>query len=287
MPRKDTIFEQFLAPIFKNVLIDQDALLRYYKSIDWNGERDRLCNPTVAYPSYYNQPFHSIEGGYLNIDAAVSYDPITQYVLPPGETLVRQELLDRIRANPRRILDLGCGTGSTTVMLKQRFPQAEVIGLDLSPYMLVVAEDKAKKLGLSIQFCHANAEQTGFPDASFDLVTASLLFHETPPEVSQRILQEAFRLLQSGGEVIILDGNQTTLRQVSWLTEIFEEPYINAYAANSTNAWMGNAGFADIGTDDLWWIHQVTRAVKPIVDRTPQQVRFTTPEVEDGRWAMG
>lgn len=287
MPRKDTIFEQFLAPIFKHVLIDQDTLLTYYKSIDWNEESDRLRNPTLTYPAYYNQPFHSIEGGYLNIDAALSYDPVTQYVLPPNEALVRQGLLDRIRVQPHRILDLGCGTGSTTLLLKQRFPQAEVIGIDLSPYMLVVAADKAQKAGLAVQFCHANAEQTGFLDNSFDLVTASLLFHETPPEISRTILQEAFRLLQPGGEVAILDGNQATLRQVGWLSEIFEEPYIQSYAAGSVDAWMGTARFADVRTDDLWWIHQVTRGIKPMVD-APQPVTVTTLGViEDGQWAMG
>jgi len=58
-----------------------------------------------------------------------------------------------------RILDLGCGTGSTT-LLKQAFPQAEVIGLDLSPYMLVRAEHKAKAAGLDIHWRHGNAEQT-------------------------------------------------------------------------------------------------------------------------------
>ncbi len=94
----------------------------------------------MAIPPYYSsQNFHGVKRGYLNPSAAVSYDPITQYVLVPGETVVRQALIDAIQVQPRRILDLGCGTGSTTLMLKQAFPQAEVLGLDLSPYMLVRA----------------------------------------------------------------------------------------------------------------------------------------------------
>jgi ubiquinone/menaquinone biosynthesis C-methylase UbiE len=173
-------------------------------------------------------------------------------------------LVDRIQGTPRRILDLGCGTGSTTLLLKQAFPQAQVIGLDFSPYMLVMAEHKARTAGLEIQWCHGNAEATGFPDASFELVTASLLFHETPPTVSKSILREAFRLLTAGGEVLILDGNQKTLCQADWLTEIFEEPYIKEYAAGSVDAWMGTAGFEAVQTQDLWWIHQVTKGIKPI-----------------------
>jgi hypothetical protein len=64
--------------------------------------------------------------------------------------------------------------------------------------------------------------------------------------------------------VLILDGNQKTLRQTDWLTEIFEEPYIKDYAVGSVDAWMGSAGFEAVQTKDLWWVHQVTQGIKPI-----------------------
>lgn len=261
---QDTIWERFLSPIAR-FFINEEELRRYARSIDWEKESDRFRQPEVEIPTYYsNQNFHGIKGGYLNSGAAVSYDPITQYVLLPNETIVRQALIDSIQGQPRRILDLGCGTGSTTLMLKQAFPHAEVIGLDLSPYMLVRAEDKARKAGLEIQWRHGNAERTGFNEASFDLVTAALLFHETPPAVSQSILRESFRLLKAGGEVLILDGNQKTLRSIDWLNEIFEEPYIRAFAAGSVDAWMGAAGFAAVQTQDVWFVNQVTSGVKPL-----------------------
>ncbi len=264
MARQDTLWERFLSPVIR-LFIDEEGLRRYAKSIDWEKESNRFRRPDVIVPSYYSsQNFHGIEGGYLNSGAAVSYDPITQYVLPPNETMVRQALIDSIQSKPRRILDLGCGTGSTTLMLKQAFPEAEVIGLDLSPYMLVRAEDKAKTAGLDIQWCHGDAEKTGFPDASFDLVTASLLFHETPPTVSTTILRESFRLLTVGGEVLILDGNQKTLRHLEWLNNVFEEPYIREFADGSVDAWMGRAGFEAVQTQDFWLVHQVTRGVKPL-----------------------
>jgi len=282
--RKDTIFEQYLAPIAR-LLIDEPALRRFYESIDWQTESDRFRDPQLTYPDYYSsQHFHSIENGYLNISAAVSYDPITQYALPPNESWVRQSLIDAIQVKPRRILDLGCGTGSTTLLLKQAFPDAEVIGIDLSPYMLVVADHKATQAGLKIEWQQGNAERTRFPDASFDLVTASLLFHETPPAIAATILQESYRLLTPGGEVLILDGNQKTLRQTEWLTQIFEEPYIQAYATGSIDAWMGAAGFGAIQTQDFWWIHQVSRGVKPLLGQRVQPKPFAQ-EMEDGQWA--
>ena len=262
--RQDTIWERFLSPVVR-LLIDEQSLRRYAESVDWEKESASLRRDDVTIPSYYtSQNFHGIEGGYLNSGAAVSYDPITQYVVPPNETWVRQALIDAIRVQPRRILDLGCGTGSTTLMLKQAFPQAQVTGLDLSPYMLVRAEHKAQNANLDITWRHGNAEKTVFKDASFDLVTASLLFHETPPTVAQAILHESFRLLVEGGQVLILDGNQKTLRQLEWLNDVFEEPYIRDYAAGSVDASMGAAGFAAVQTQDVWWINQVTSGVKPM-----------------------
>lgn len=261
---KDTIWERFLAPVVR-LLIDEGGLRQFHESVDWEKEGDRFRCPNLAYPHYYSsQNFHGIKNGYLNSGAPVSYDPITQYVILPNETWVRQGLIEAIKGKPRRILDLGCGTGSTTLMLKQAFPEAEVIGLDLSPYMLVMAEHKAKKAGLDIQWRHGNAETTGFPDGDFDVVTASLLFHETPPSVSQAILRESLRILKAGGEFLMLDGNQKTLRQVDWLHDIFEEPYMKAYAGGSMEAWMGAAGFEAVRTEDAGWVSQVTFGMKPI-----------------------
>ncbi len=278
--RQNTIWENFLSPVVR-FLIDEEKLQRYADSIDWEKGSDRLRRNDVIIPDYYSsQNFHGIEGGYLNFGAAVSYDPITQYVLPPNETVVRQALIDAVKVKPRRILDLGCGTGSTTLMLKQAFPQAEVIGLDLSPYMLVRAEDKAKTAGLDVIWRHGNAEKTSYQDAYFDLVTASLLFHETPTVVSQTILRESFRLLVAGGQVLILDGNQNTLRSLDWLNNVFEEPYIREYANESVDVNMGAAGFEAVRTQDVWWINQVTSGVKPIpvTDAvTQKQVRQYTP----------
>ncbi|WP_448572011.1 class I SAM-dependent methyltransferase [Trichothermofontia sp.] len=279
MPRQDTIFERFLAPFFRTFLIDEPALRRLKAEIDWPKATQRFqrfsggdtARTDLTYPDYYRTaPFHGIVGGYLTADAAVTYDPITYHVLPPGEAIVRQALIDTIRVkSPQRILDLGCGTGSMTLLLKQAFPDAEVIGLDLSPYMLVMADRKTQQAQQTITWLHADAAHTGLEAASFDLVTAALLFHETPPAITQAILREGYRLLKTGGEFLVLDGNQQTLRFTPWLMDIFEEPYIKDYADNSLDADMGRVGFGAVQTTPFWWMHQVTRGVKPIADATP------------------
>lgn len=259
---QDTLWEKFLEPIF-SLAIDRQELKELSDSIDWETECDRLANPNLEYPEYYSsQNFHGIEGGYLTSGAAVTYDPVTQYVLLPNEDWNREAVVKAVTRKPSKIIDLGCGTGSTTLMLKQAFIDAEVVGLDLSPQMLVMAEYKAQQVGLDIQWQHGLAEETGFADGEFDLVTASLLFHETPPKIAKAILKEAYRLLSTGGQIIILDGHQKTLRQTTWLTEIFEEPYINDYAAGNVDAWLGAADFDRVRTENVWWTNQLSTGVK-------------------------
>ncbi len=275
-PRQETLWEKFLKPVFQ-LLINYEELSDLKRSIDWEQESNRLSTKDLIYPHYYlSQNFHGVQGGYLTVEAAVTYDPITQYVLLPNETWIRESVIKAIGGHPRSILDLGCGTGSTTVLLKQAFPQAEIIGLDLSPYMLVMADYKSHKETLNIQWQQADAQNTGLPTAYFDVVTASLLFHETPPLVAQSILKECFRLLIPGGQVVILDGDQKTLRQTPWLTEIFEEPYLKVYAQESIEAWMGAAGFVGVQTEQVWFTNQVTRGLKPLpTNESP----FTDTEV--------
>ncbi|NET36832.1 MAG: class I SAM-dependent methyltransferase [Cyanothece sp. SIO1E1] len=238
---------------------------RLYDTIDWQQEGDRYRCADLAYPTYYSsQNFHGIAGGYLNSISAVTYDAITAYASPPDETWVRQQLITAIEDKPKCILDLGCGTGSTTLMLKQALPSAMVIGLDLSPYMLVMADYKARQVGLNIRWLHGLAEATELATATFNLVTISMLLHETPPQISQAILRECFRLLQPGGQLIVLDGNQKILRHAHWLIDLFREPYSKAYAAGSVDDWLRTAGFEKIQTQPVGWIHQITCGTRPV-----------------------
>ncbi len=275
-----TIFEQFLAPLFGQ-LIDREALLEFRNSIDWAAAIAAIANPQVTYPDYYQHSnFHGIQNGYLNIDAAITYDPITQYVLPPGETWVRDSLVKAIQGQPRRILDLGCGTGTTTRLLKRQFPQAEVVGLDLSPQMLVVADHKARAESLDLTFRHGNAMATEWPAASFDVVCATLLFHETPPVVAKTILQESWRVLNPGGQLLVLDGNQHTLRSVDWLNTIFEEPFIRAYGQGNLDAWLGYARFEAVRTQDVFWLNQLSTARKPLPVSPAAQASVAKSDLE-------
>lgn len=239
--------------------------LRLLTDLDGQAGGDRGEQPHLAYPDYYtSQNFHGIQGGYLNPLAAVTYDRVTALASPPYEGWVRQRLINRIQGNPQTMLDLGCGTGSSTVRLKQAFPGATVTGLDLSPLMLAMAARKAQKLDVRVQWRQGLAEATDLPPQQYDLVTASFLFHEVPPPIAQGILQSCFRLVKPGGQVLILDGDQRKLNRATWLIRLFREPYSQVYAQGCTTEWMQNAGFTAVQTDYFGWIHQLTDGFRPM-----------------------
>jgi len=64
----------------------------------------------------------------------------------------------------------------------------------------------------------------------------------------------------------------------------FEEPYIKDFAAGSVDAWLGAAGFEAVQTQELWWVHQVTKGMKPLpVDKptTSGDQATTSSIIED------
>ena len=181
MASQDTPWEKWLQPVWWLVK-DEQRLKGLERVRDWPKESDRFREANFIYPEYYRgQNFYGIEGGYLSVEAALSYDSIISSTLPPNEAWVRGELLRAIQVKPRRILDLGCGTGSTTLLLKKAFPEAEVIGIDLSPYMLAMADYKAQQEGLDIHWWQRRAENTLLAAQSVDLIAICLLYTSPSP----------------------------------------------------------------------------------------------------------
>ena len=80
--------------------------------------------------------------------------------------------LDSLETPPERVLDLGTGTGRAAFLLARRYPEAEVVGVDLAPAMLAEARKLTPpELAGRVRFEEADAEQLPYPDASFDLVS--------------------------------------------------------------------------------------------------------------------
>lgn len=113
--------------------------------------------------------------------------------------------LDRLIEPPRRVLDLGTGTGKAARVVANRFPQAEVVGVDLSPAMIEEAR-RVLPAELSGRVCFdvADASRLPFEDGAFDLV---VLLNMIP------FFEELTRVTARGGRVVVASsfGPQTPI----------------------------------------------------------------------------
>lgn len=147
------------------------------------------------------------------------YDPILRWTM--RESAFKNRLIKQILATPgQTILDLGCGTGTLTLMLKKAYPQVKVTGLDIDPNILQIAAKKATKLEMDIVFDQGKSFELPYPDHSFDRVVTSLMFHHLTQENKLRTLNEIFRVLKPKGEVHIADWGkaQNLLMRVAFFS---------------------------------------------------------------------
>jgi ubiquinone/menaquinone biosynthesis C-methylase UbiE len=131
------------------------------------------------------------------------YDPLTKLL---GADRARRELLDQAALRPGdRLLDIGCGTGSLLLMVRRLFPEVAVVGLDPDPKALARARRKAEREAASIELDQGFADSLPYPDASFDRVLSSMMFHHLEGAQKEKTLSEARRVLKPGGSLHLLD----------------------------------------------------------------------------------
>ena len=97
--------------------------------------------------------------------------PVWDSMRGPDAFAPLEAALERLPSSPRNVLDLGTGTGAAARLAAERFPDASVVGVDLSERM--VDEARSRTDSERITYQQADAEHLTFGDASFDLVMLS------------------------------------------------------------------------------------------------------------------
>ncbi len=132
------------------------------------------------------------------------YDLFARLFFP--EKQFKRDLIARARIAPGHcVLDVGAGSGTLAIMVKQIHPEVQMTGVDGDPQILAIARQKASHAGVEVTFDLGNAAALSYPDGSFDRVLSSLVFSLLGREDKQLALCESYRVLRSGGELHIAD----------------------------------------------------------------------------------
>ena len=123
----------------------------------------------------------------------------------------RDRVIDRIpdRAAPKRILEIGCGTGRNLLRLARRFPAAAITGIDVSDAMLKVAEKNVRRHGGKIELVKYNYNRPLKPE-SYDLILFSYSLSMINPGWREA-LEAARRDLAPGGMIAVVDFHDTPI----------------------------------------------------------------------------
>ena len=228
---------------------------------------DSLTDKDLVYPDYYQVPFHAYDRGNLCWAAAFEAASATYSMglrVWKDEELTWQEAQQKLRHSFYRvlekytpntvtnILDLGCSVGISTLTLHRYFAQKQhtaiaTVGLDLSPYMLAVAQVSDIQQEVS-QWIHGLGEATGLADNSLDIVTLQFVIHELPRQATIAIFEEVLRILKPGGVMGIVDNNPASpviqnLPPVLFTLMKSTEPWSDDYYTFDVEAAMQKVGF--------------------------------------------
>lgn len=204
-----------------------------------------------AYPDYYLQNFHHQTDGYLSDHSASLYDLQVEILFNgTADPMRRRVLASLVRglkafndrpASSIRVLDMASGTGRTLRQLRGAQPKAQLV--------------------------QGNGEALPFADGSFQAVSYVFLLHELPGEARQNVIQEAWRVLEPGGVLVLADSVQLAdSPQFSTAMEnfrrVFHEPYYRDYISDGIDERLRQAGFEAI-TAESHFMSRVWAARKP------------------------
>lgn len=178
------------------------------------------------------------------------------------EQRFRMSLVQALAVQPgERLLDVGCGTATQSLLIAAHTSAGLVAGIDIDPAILSMAQAKTAQFrmtpeGISatlIVFVQGSAAVLPYANGSFDCVASSLMFHHLPTPLKRAMAAEVWRVLRPGGRLCLLDfgpfSHAATAAAVAQLFGAFEE--VGDNLAGRVPVFLAEAGFADVSATDV------------------------------------
>jgi ubiquinone/menaquinone biosynthesis C-methylase UbiE len=169
---------------------------------------------------------------------------------------------------PRRILDLGAGTGATAFVYAELFPEAEVVAIDIAPPLLRWGKKRAAEKGVTnISWYHVEAaDMSCFEADSFDVVHEAHVLHEMPAHYIEATIREMVRVCKPGGLLGFFDWaipeNEADWKHRERMVRIRQEPFMLEYSRANFPALLEALGCVDVRRVDRHSNSATYRAVK-------------------------
>ena len=168
-------------------------------------------------------------------DIAGVYDRMNHLLSLGLDRRWRRLAAAEVKVSPARILDLACGTGDFAFELARRFPEADVLGVDLTPAMLDIA--RRKNSSQKIDFAEGDAldlSPVGMR-GRFSLCTCAFGFRNFPDR--RKALGEVRRVLSPGGELLVLEFFRPANAVLGFLTSVWLKALAALFARRKSAAY--------------------------------------------------
>lgn len=175
-----------------------------------------------------------------------SYD--LQWSMDPGYKKGLSRLIELSIEDGDRVLDVGCGTGSATILAAAK--ATEVVGIDLSPDMIELAVTKVAEHDFVNTSLIATSVEDYHPEEAFDKVISSFMIPHVKPEFRPSIYACMYRFLKPGG-IVGLFGSRGEVCDVYETREVIMDN-------------LTRSGFEDIILHDVYDIYRIAIARRPV-----------------------
>ncbi|MBL8629287.1 MAG: class I SAM-dependent methyltransferase [Rhodospirillaceae bacterium] len=223
-------------------------------------------DPTIPIPAYHSETeWHLMPGGWEGYDLygitmGSGVGPLVfargGFAAVEANDDLRKQRIDVAQQFQKksygRIYEPGCGGFGTLAAVHNVFPDAELVGSDLSPHLLRQGHMAAERMGIKVDFKQRDARDTREPNNSVDGVIMYALQHEMPVDVNIDTLKETLRILKPGGDLVMSDPppfaavHPLQAVVLDWDTEHRGEPFFTVTREVEWAEVMKELGFVNV-----------------------------------------